>query len=104
MAGPCIAQVWGNQKEYAARELTGIRAYDMEATYLQWLDFRAIEFNEMAFIMYGPCSLFRFFRRSHLLLYSTKAPREKGYIRKRSLSCFYAQNIMEFRYSLVLKK
>lgn len=42
----CIARVWENHlalKEYAAKNLPDIRAYDMQATYLQWLDFRALE-------------------------------------------------------------
>lgn len=42
----CIAQVWENHlalKAFVAEHMPGIRAYDMQATYLQWMDCRKIE-------------------------------------------------------------
>ena len=42
----CIAQVWENHrtlKDFVEEQMPGVRAYDMQATYLQWMDCRKIE-------------------------------------------------------------
>lgn len=41
----CIAQIWENHlalKEYVAKNMPGVKVFDLEATYLQWMDFAKV--------------------------------------------------------------